>query len=82
MNQLTLKDIYNVAKKLLEKGEDLSKYPVYLGNDDELNGIHTGWYANILDVNNSDEDNQYMIDMINEDCCNAKLTKGKGILIS
>lgn len=82
MNQLTLKDIYDVAKKLLEKGDDLSKYPVYLGNDDELNGIHTGWYANILDVHNSDEDNQYMIDMINEDCCNVKLTKGKGILIS
>ena len=81
-SQLTLKDIYDVAKKLLEKGDDLSKYPVYLGNDDELNGIHTGWYANILDVHNSDEDNQYMIGMINEDCCNVKLTKGKGILIS
>lgn len=82
MNQLTLKDIYNVAKKLLEKGDDLSKYPVYLGNDDELNGIHTGWYINILDANDAEEDNQYMIGMINEDCCNVKLTKGKAILIS
>ena len=82
MNQLTLKDIYNVANELLKNGEDLSKYPIYLGNDDELNGIHTGWYTNVLDVDNTDEDNQYMIDMINEDCCNVKLTKGKAVLIS
>lgn len=82
MNQLTLKDIYEVANELKENGEDLSKYPVYLGNDDELNGIHTGWYANILDANDAEEDNQYMIGMINEDCCNIKFTKGKAILIS
>lgn len=81
MEQLTLKDIYNVATELLKKGEDISQYPIYLGNDDELNGIHCGWYTYLLDVNNSDEDNQYMIDMINEDCCNIEL-KNKGILIS
>lgn len=80
--QLTLKDIYDVAKELVEKGEDLINYPVYLGNDDELNGIHTGWYANILDVNDSEEDSQYMIGMINEDSCNVKFTKGKAVLIS
>lgn len=81
MEQLTLKDIYNVATELLKKGEDISQYPVYLGNDDELNGIHCGWYTNMLDINNEDEDNQYMIDMINEDRCNIEL-KNKGILIS
>lgn len=80
--QLTLRDIYNIANELKKKGEDLSKYPVYLGNDDELNGIHTGWYTNILDANDAEEDNQYMIGMINEDCCNIKFNKGKGILIS
>ena len=79
--QLTLKDIYNVATELINKGEDLSKYPVYLGNDDELNGIHCGWYANILNTKDKDEDNQYMIDLINEDCCNIKL-KDKAILFS
>ena len=81
MEQLTLKDIYNVATELLKKGEDISQYPVYLGNDDELNGIHCGWYTNMLDINNEDEDNQYMIDMINEGRCNIEL-KNKGILIS
>jgi hypothetical protein len=81
MEQLTLKDIYDVANELKKKGEDLSQYQIYLGNDDELNGIHCGWYTNLLDVNNSDEDNQCMIDMINEDRCNIEL-KNKGILIS
>jgi len=81
MKQLTLKDIYDLANELKKKGEDLSQYPIYLGDDDELNGIHCGWYTNILDVNDTDENNQYMIDMIEEDRCNIPL-KNKGILIS
>ena len=79
MGQLTLYEIYNVAKALIENGEDLKNYPVYLGNDDELNGIHNGWYINILDVN--DDDNEGLIELIEEDCCTTKL-KDKGILIS
>jgi hypothetical protein len=81
MEQLTLKDIYEVATKLIKKGEDLNQYPVYIGNDDELNGIHCGWYTNMLDMNNNDEGNQYMIEMINEDHHCIPL-KNKGILIS
>jgi len=77
---LTLKDIYEVANELKKKGEDLSKYPVYLSKDDELNGVHCGWYTNILDVNNDDEDNQYLIELISDDCCMP--LKNKGILIS
>lgn len=73
--QLTLNDIYNVANELLKKGEKLENYPVYLGNDDELNGIHCGWYTDILDVNDDDEDNQYIIEM-------AYGLKNKGLLIS
>ena len=79
--QLTLKEIYDLALSLIKKGEDISQYQVYLGNDDELNGIHCGWYTNLLDVNDADENNQYMIDMINEDHCCVEL-KNKGILIS
>lgn len=81
MSQLTLKNIYDLANRLLKKGEDLSQYPIYIGDDDELNGIHCGWYRNLLDVNNNDEDNQRMIDMINEDHHCIPL-KDKGILIS
>lgn len=81
MSQLTLKDIYEVANKLLKKGEDLSQYPIYIGDDDELNGIHCGWYTNILDVNDKEESNQDLINMINEDYHCTELTN-KGILIS
>ena len=79
MSQLTLQQIYNVANKLIKKGEDLNNYPIYLGNDDELNGIHNGWYINIIDSN--DTDSQYFIEMIEDDRCTTDL-KGKGILIS
>lgn len=79
MNQLTLKDIYRLALGLIKKGEDLDQYPIYIGNDDELNGIHCGWYTNILDVN--DENSQDFVEMINEDSCCIEL-KNKGILIS
>ena len=81
MSQLTLKNIYDLANKLLENGEDLSQYPIYIGDDDELNGIHCGWYTNILDVNDKEESNQDLINMINEDYHCTEL-KNKGILIS
>ena len=79
MNQLTLKDIFDIALGLLENGEDLSEYPVYLGNDDELNGIHNGWFTNILDVKN--KDCRPFIELIEEDHCTTDL-RNKGILIS
>ena len=81
MEQLTLKDIYMVAASLIKQGEDISKYPVYIGDDDELNGIHCGWYTNIIDVNDDDENNQYLLDMINENRSNNEL-KSKAFLIS
>lgn len=79
MEQLTLKQIYEVAKELVEHGEDLSKYPVYLGDDDELNGIHNGWYINTLDI--QCEDNRNFIELIEENRGTTNL-KNKGILIS
>jgi len=81
MKQLTLKDIYLIADGLKQKGEDIDQYPIYLGNDDELNGIHCGWYTNLVDANDKDEDNQYFVEMINEDHCNIKL-QNKALLIS
>lgn len=77
--QLTLKEIYLVAQDLLQKGENLRDYPIYLGNDDELNGIHNGWYINILDK--KDEECEDLIELIEEDCHTTPL-KNKGILIS
>lgn len=77
--QLTLDKIYELCKSLEQKGEDLSQYQVYLGQDDELNGIHTCWFTNIL--LSGDEDSKPLLDMIAEDIGNVEF-QGKGILFS
>lgn len=79
--QLNMQDIYNICMELKAKGLKLKDIPIYLGNDDELNGIHCAWYNTIIDSNDTDEDTQYLLDMINEDYGNNKL-KGIGVLIS
>lgn len=59
-----------------------TKLPVYIGNDDELNGIHCAWCTDCVDANNTDnEDNMGLVEMINGRMCNIKL-EGKAILIS
>ena len=86
MEQLTLGHILNFINVLKEDGmtmAEIKKLPVYLGDDDELNGIHCGWYTNLVDADNAeDEDSVYTVELINENRCNIKLEKGKAILIS
>lgn len=77
--QLTLDKIYGLCKALEQKGEDLSQYQVYLGDDDELNGIHTAWYSDLLLSDN--EECKPLLDMIAEDRGNVEF-RGKGILLS
>lgn len=82
MRQLTLGQILDFAAQLRREGISLEEFrnmPIYLGNDDELNGIHCGWYMNLVDPN-SDEDAD-LVELINDDNCNIEL-KGKAILIS
>jgi DNA-binding transcriptional MerR regulator len=82
MNQLTIGDILSFIKKLQREGmttKEIAKLPVYLGQDDELNGIHTAWYTNLVDP--GDPECEYFVEMINEDRHNIKLA-GKAILIS
>ena len=86
MEQLTMGDILRFVKQLKDEGmsmTDIYKLPIYLGDDDELNGVHCGWYTNLVDADNKeDEDNVYTVDLINENRCNIKLEKGKAVLIS
>lgn len=86
MEQLTLGDILRFVKALKDGGmsaKELQALPVYLGDDDELNGIHCGWYTNLVDVDDTEDvDNIYTVELINENRCNIKLEKGKAILIS
>ena len=82
MNQLTMGDILKFVSELQKSGmstKSIAALPVYLGRDDELNGIHTGWYVNLVD--SDEEEDEDFVELINEDRCNIKL-EGKAILIS
>ena len=82
MAQLKVKDLLTFAQELNKQGmsyKEILELPIYLGNDDELNGIHCGWYTNLVDASNpNDED---WVELINEDRCNIEL-KGKAVVIS
>lgn len=79
MKQLTMQDIYEFSLKLKEQGLDLSKLPVYLGDDDELNGIHNSCYYELIDK--KDDKYEYYMELINENCGTTEL-EDKGVLIS
>lgn len=84
MDQLTMNDILALCARLRGTGmtmEEIKALPIYLGNDDELNGIHTGWALDFIDANDTDEDNVYLVEMINEDRNNIELN-GKAVVIS
>lgn len=86
MSQLTVRDILAFINQLKDQGmtwAEIGKLPVYLGDDDELNGIHCGWYTDLVDTDNTEDMNTIgLIDLINENRCNIKLETGKAILIS
>ena len=82
MKQLTLGQMLDFAAELRREGMPLEEFrnmPIYLGDDDELNGIHCAWYTNVIDPSNPEDAD--FVEMINEDRCNIKI-EGKAILIS
>ena len=79
--QLTMQSILEVALKLEEQGLDLSKIRVFLGNDDELNGVHNAWYCELVE-NDGEEENNFIVDLINENIGNNVKKNEKFILIS
>lgn len=84
MDQLTINDILALCARLRQKGmtmEEIKVLPIYLGNDDELNGVHTGWALDFVDSNKTTEDDEWLVEMINEDSHNIKLN-GKAVVIS
>ena len=80
--QLKMENIFALCDELKSKGmtiDEIKELPIYLGDDDELNGIHTGWYADFIDVDQeSDAD---IVALINENRCNITLNS-TAILIS
>ena len=85
MSQLKMGDIATFIQELVNEGmslKEIYELPIYIGDDDELNGIHCAWYTNLVDANDTeDEDNVYTVEMINERSGNIPLN-GKAILIS
>ena len=82
MKQLTLGDVLKLAVALQNEGmraKDINAMPIYIGDDDELNGIHCAWFAQPVNPSNSDDAD--LVDMINERSGNIEIT-GKSILIS
>ena len=82
MKQLTMGAILQFVSNLKKEGmtiKEITELPVYLGNDDELNGIHTAWYVQPVDPDK--EDDAAFVEFINEDHHNIEI-KGKSILIS
>ena len=68
MKQLTLGDLLDFEADLRRNGMSLKErreLPIYIGDDDELNGIHCGWYVETIDVNSDDTNMKYVIEMIN-----------------
>ena len=82
MKQLTMGQILALAAVYKREGmtqNEINELPIYIGDDDELNGIHCAWYAQIVDPTN--EDDADLVEMINERRGNYEI-KGKAILIS
>ena len=79
--QLTMQSILEVALKLEEQGLDLSKIRVFLGNDDELNGVHNAWFCELI-KNDDEKENNMIVDLINENIGNNVEENEKFILIS
>lgn len=84
MDQLTMNDILALCARLKKEGmtmEEIRLLPIYLGDDDELNGIHTGWALDFVDSNNTTDEDEWIVEMINERRHNIKLD-GKAVVIS
>lgn len=82
MDQLTMGAILQLVSELKKEGmttKEIANLPIYIGNDEELNGIHTAWYGQVID-SNADKDADFT-ELINESSHNFTFN-GKAILIS
>lgn len=79
MKQLTMGEILRLVEHLKAYGmtyEEITALPVYIGDDEELNGIHSAYFYEYVDDQKSD-----VVKLIEANCTNKKFT-GKAILIS
>ena len=53
MGQVTLADLIKLVNSCMKKKVPLDT-PVFIGDDDELNGIHCAWYAHTVSKKDKD----------------------------
>ena len=82
MKQLTLKELENTIRMAKARYKDeWQTIPVYIGDDDEMNGIHNAWFVDIVDDKMHKEDRDTFVELINERAGNTEFKK-KAIVIS
>ncbi len=84
MKQLTVGQILDFISALQKAGipkKEIMQMPVYIGDDDELNGIHCAWDVSYIDADDTSEDIDYLLEMINNRSGNYPLKKGKAFFI-
>ena len=75
--QLKIGDLEKLIGQLKQVYVNYKELPIYLGRDDELNGIHTAWSCG-----NITEDDYDLREMINENYVNIEIKKEEiGVII-
>ena len=75
-DQFTLGDLaYCLARAQRKYPDNWQDIPVYLGDDDELNGIHCCWYGQLINGTSS------FAEMINDDGSNNHIEKDEDALL-
>lgn len=72
MQQLVMNDILVMISNLKKNGmpeNEILNIPIYIGDDDELNGIHTAWF--IQTINENSQSDSEFIEVINENSNNV-----------
>jgi len=80
MEQLKVKELLAMLKEAEKQyGKEALEMPIYIGDDDELNGIHCAWNCDVL--SKDEPESAWLIEMIDERAGN-KPFKMNAILIS
>ena len=83
MNHLIFGHVLQLARELKDSGmtdDEIKGWPVYIGNDQELNGSHTSGYSEMIEP--ADPDYKNIVELINEDTTNCIKLEVRAILIS